>query len=662
MPCCSAVGCSNRSERGFRLFKFPANINRRQVWITNCRRDNWVPTKSSFLCEAHFEPDQYEQNRADGRKLLKPFALPTIFKHDFKPETLTEQVDYRPNAISNVVIPISAAIDHTYTIKRNTTPPMEKRIFTQVFQEDEDPPTRIVELSFESLGVSRGELSAEMELSNVSNGDSDNEAIENILKFWDNQTHLEVQPREDSFREILGEPHLQNVETVITMSDCLTPTKLKKHKTTSSKLEAKIKNLEMQLRVLKKNRRKEKTVAKQKTAIDLNKLHDIAGSGNLTAKFILDQAMILCNNSSKYSEFSLKNCLDWRMRSPNGYDHVQKQGFLKLPSRHLLKRRIGFSTGHKILTTNMKNYLNKSNLKNINNGWCLIVEEMCIKQCSAKSMEFFYGQVINEEMKLFCVYVKGVSIDISTLIGFFPITHLDNIGTSKLIVNLIKEIETIFHGVKIVQLIIPHTLVDIFTHWGCKTHLTGKIKHPMDPKRWLFVKYDPNIIIQAVYREFLMKDFIVQNGCISSRYLNMLQQITLQNYSHVKSERLFGFKQPKVVRLSEVGSAGLNSLFSVEHFKALHVLKCIDHPQFVQAGPTAEFIEVMNRWFNVQTGLCGTDWQKSVAWLNSIPRYIGEIEKCCREKDVDFLSAYLLSAFKFSTLAMILFLTEVNQT
>jgi len=51
MPCCVAVNCSNRSEKGFKLYCFPRNPQRRAVWAAKVKRDNWKPTNSSYLCE-----------------------------------------------------------------------------------------------------------------------------------------------------------------------------------------------------------------------------------------------------------------------------------------------------------------------------------------------------------------------------------------------------------------------------------------------------------------------------------------------------------------------------------------------------------------------------------------------------------------------------------
>ena len=51
MPCCAAVNCANRTEKGFRLYRFPADPIRRAVWAARVKRDNWAPTDYSYLCQ-----------------------------------------------------------------------------------------------------------------------------------------------------------------------------------------------------------------------------------------------------------------------------------------------------------------------------------------------------------------------------------------------------------------------------------------------------------------------------------------------------------------------------------------------------------------------------------------------------------------------------------
>ncbi|KAK9707955.1 THAP domain [Popillia japonica] len=51
---CAAYGCTNRSEKGFLMKKFPKDSVRRKIWAGKVKRDGWKPTNASVLCEAHF--------------------------------------------------------------------------------------------------------------------------------------------------------------------------------------------------------------------------------------------------------------------------------------------------------------------------------------------------------------------------------------------------------------------------------------------------------------------------------------------------------------------------------------------------------------------------------------------------------------------------------
>ncbi|XP_035204623.1 THAP domain-containing protein 5-like isoform X2 [Stegodyphus dumicola] len=88
---CAAPNCSNQSKNNFRMFRFPRNEERRRKWIVNSRRDQWIPGPGAYLCEVHFEENQYECSRQDGRKKLKPNAVPTLFNVPNPPQLLTPQ-------------------------------------------------------------------------------------------------------------------------------------------------------------------------------------------------------------------------------------------------------------------------------------------------------------------------------------------------------------------------------------------------------------------------------------------------------------------------------------------------------------------------------------------------------------------------------------------
>ncbi|XP_071818380.1 uncharacterized protein [Apostichopus japonicus] len=133
---CSALRCTNRSEKGFKMFKYPSDPARRKVWEDKVNREGWTSSRSSCLCEvnyrpkAHFDNQQFENKRVDGKIKLRPFAVPTIFPHH--PEiTLSKIPKRKPPVVKRVEIPLSTMQkqvcihDHTYILEPNSCPVVE---------------------------------------------------------------------------------------------------------------------------------------------------------------------------------------------------------------------------------------------------------------------------------------------------------------------------------------------------------------------------------------------------------------------------------------------------------------------------------------------------------------------------------------------------------
>jgi len=102
MTGCAGYSCSNRSENGYLLFRFPRDVKRRKEWAHRCARKDWKPTNDSRICEVcttgmllsnvndfycnfscitilkvHFPAEMWERKRTDGRRKLKPNAVPS---------------------------------------------------------------------------------------------------------------------------------------------------------------------------------------------------------------------------------------------------------------------------------------------------------------------------------------------------------------------------------------------------------------------------------------------------------------------------------------------------------------------------------------------------------------------------------------------------------
>ncbi|KAM8789328.1 peroxynitrite isomerase THAP4 isoform 2-T2 [Rhynchonycteris naso] len=82
--CCAAANCSNRQGKGEKravsFHRFPLKDSKRLIqWLKAVQRDNWTPTKYSFLCSEHFTKDSFSKRLEDQHRLLKPTAVPSIF-------------------------------------------------------------------------------------------------------------------------------------------------------------------------------------------------------------------------------------------------------------------------------------------------------------------------------------------------------------------------------------------------------------------------------------------------------------------------------------------------------------------------------------------------------------------------------------------------------
>ncbi|KAL1493186.1 hypothetical protein ABEB36_011290 [Hypothenemus hampei] len=73
---CCVKYCKNNTQKGYRLFRIPSSAERHQTWLQLLNQPQLH--KEARICECHFSEDQFESKRLDGKKLLKPFAIPDL--------------------------------------------------------------------------------------------------------------------------------------------------------------------------------------------------------------------------------------------------------------------------------------------------------------------------------------------------------------------------------------------------------------------------------------------------------------------------------------------------------------------------------------------------------------------------------------------------------
>ncbi|XP_067831220.1 THAP domain-containing protein 5-like [Heptranchias perlo] len=87
---CAVTDCSQHAgqlaadNRKISFYKFPSNDKERLVqWLSNMKREKWVPTQYQYICSEHFTPDSFEWRW--GTRYLKADAVPTFFSFPEQP-------------------------------------------------------------------------------------------------------------------------------------------------------------------------------------------------------------------------------------------------------------------------------------------------------------------------------------------------------------------------------------------------------------------------------------------------------------------------------------------------------------------------------------------------------------------------------------------------
>lgn len=96
MTGCSVTRCRNRADSGKSLYRIPTarnDVKRRLVWLLRMGRRLPTP-KNARICEDHFESKEFETCQVNGRRKLKPSAVPSLLlSPDCHPATEEQSAD-----------------------------------------------------------------------------------------------------------------------------------------------------------------------------------------------------------------------------------------------------------------------------------------------------------------------------------------------------------------------------------------------------------------------------------------------------------------------------------------------------------------------------------------------------------------------------------------
>lgn len=53
MPSCWVDKCANSWKKGYSMHRFPQNVERRSIWVSNIGKSNFDSSKIYFICEVN---------------------------------------------------------------------------------------------------------------------------------------------------------------------------------------------------------------------------------------------------------------------------------------------------------------------------------------------------------------------------------------------------------------------------------------------------------------------------------------------------------------------------------------------------------------------------------------------------------------------------------
>lgn len=141
MPTCCVPLCTNSGRiDGMKLYQFPKDEDRRQIWTLNVRRHGWKPTNTSKICQvnnkkgstfcvqlifdlqAHFDRSEFKL-KGSKLRLLKD-AVPTLFRHSV-PKPKRRKPPHprgRKDEMSNADKEYIRQHDHNYAAQASSQP------------------------------------------------------------------------------------------------------------------------------------------------------------------------------------------------------------------------------------------------------------------------------------------------------------------------------------------------------------------------------------------------------------------------------------------------------------------------------------------------------------------------------------------------------------
>ena len=299
-------------------------------------------------------------------------------------------------------------------------------------------------------------------------------------------------------------------------------------------------------------------------------------------------------------------------RAPGAYEYQRRKGFTRLPSRNTLRTYIGKSTGEVGMTRTIKQRLSMER-KSLHDCEChvsLELDECALKpkRKLKKQWDKMMGAVdmggvvkpLNRHVlanRMLAFVITGLSTHYKIPVAFFFVRNMTAAQLFQLTQHVLLEVEKLGFLVDRIVADNATTNVKMFKMWN-GGELTHVVKHPVDPKRKLFLSFDPTHILKNVRNQFMDRHLNINGDYISFELIKKLYKIQKQ-FPCLRPDRRLTRKHVDPSNLERQKVQPAVDIFSDETIAA--VLMLADHRAegFQQVGPTVNFMATIGKWWRL---------------------------------------------------------------
>uniref|UniRef100_A0A147BB70 Putative transposase protein n=2 Tax=Ixodes ricinus TaxID=34613 RepID=A0A147BB70_IXORI len=622
--CCVPNCCSNAKKKipGLSFHDIPADEELSKKWILVIRRDNWTPnTTSNYskVCSKHFKETDFLEGKY---RRLKKGVVPSVFECYplyLQPKSTKERVSssIKKRSLCSDTAPqkILKMSDGTRCVQQGDpqhTPSDPLPTSAEPLPTPLEPSSTLSEhppVPSEPLPTSSRSSTARratgIEPADWTGADS----VE-----FEVVTPKCLEVPVDTVNQFLqdGVPTTKDQET---HADCRTaPSSLvlerRKWKRKERDLKKQVERLRTTVDSYKEELRK---LREDCHFADLSYIKEQAAEKQHSAIFLLEQISNFSRKRPCWSEETIRHSIVLRHLSTKLYEHIRKEGFLKLPCRNTLQNYLGIPSGETgfngLIDARLK--AETERLTTPQSRVCsLVCDEMRIKERLQynKQQDSFVGHtemgVANDASaepllanSLLCFVLNGLSTSFRIPVSYFFTKGLNGSQLATLLVFVMKNVEAA--GFRILRLVTYNHKVNVSAmKILCGGFLTYRIEHPCNSERLLFLSFDYCHVLKNVRSQFLARD-MGKNGEISSSRIKKIYD--MQKNWTVKPVRFLSRKHVYPNNIEKMNVARAVEVLSTDVTVTLKYLKdqaghCHNH-SFADCGPSVTFMENMYRWF-----------------------------------------------------------------